>query len=183
MRPQGRAIMKKTDTTIASSMNSPCITIGAKDTLQEASLKFRKHNIRHLPVVDGKKLVGILSNRDIPQDISTLKKVSNKKVKDSKITSQALVKDYMTTPVITVHKLALLSQVTRLVLDNKISCVVVEDKGTPIGIITTDDLILVLRNILIPEDRTKMDLIGRVTTWVYDSPVSTLMNELSATGV
>src|SRR4051812_9032706 len=39
--------------------------IGKEEPLAEASEKMRVHDVRHLPVLDGEKLVGILSERDL----------------------------------------------------------------------------------------------------------------------
>ena len=43
----------------------PLITVKANDTVQHASYLMRKHNIKRLPVVEGDKIVGIISATDI----------------------------------------------------------------------------------------------------------------------
>jgi CBS domain-containing protein len=43
------------------------VTIGADDTVEEAIATMQVHKVRRLPVIDGKKLVGILSQADIAQ--------------------------------------------------------------------------------------------------------------------
>jgi CBS domain-containing protein len=40
-------------------------TISCEDTLLEAERRMSSHRIRHLPVMDGKKIYGVISDRDI----------------------------------------------------------------------------------------------------------------------
>ena len=41
------------------------VTIGADDSVEEAARAMAKHQVRRLPVIDGTKLVGILSQADL----------------------------------------------------------------------------------------------------------------------
>jgi CBS domain-containing protein len=84
--------------------------------------------------------------------------------------------------VFSVHKLTVLSQVTKIMLDNKVSAVVVKDNDQPIGIITSTDLLKVLQGILLSEDKSKADLIGRITTWVYNNPIGDILSEHTGKG-
>jgi CBS domain-containing protein len=45
------------------------ITIGADDSIDEALRTMTEHKIRRLPVIDGKRLVGIISQADIATNI------------------------------------------------------------------------------------------------------------------
>jgi signal-transduction protein with cAMP-binding, CBS, and nucleotidyltransferase domain len=47
----------------------PLITVKADDTVQHASYLMRKHNIKRLPVVEGNRIVGIISATDIAKHI------------------------------------------------------------------------------------------------------------------
>jgi len=44
------------------------ITIGADDRLEEALRTMAEHQVRRVPVIDGKKLVGIVSQADIAKN-------------------------------------------------------------------------------------------------------------------
>src|SRR4051812_33544140 len=41
------------------------VTIGADDSLDEAIRTMRDHNVRRLPVIDGREVVGMLSQADV----------------------------------------------------------------------------------------------------------------------
>ena len=45
------------------------VTIGADDSVDEALATMSQHQVRRLPVIDGKKLVGIVSQADIARNI------------------------------------------------------------------------------------------------------------------
>jgi CBS domain-containing protein len=46
------------------------VTIGADDSVDEALATMKKHKVRRLPVVDGHKVVGILTQGDIATNLS-----------------------------------------------------------------------------------------------------------------
>ncbi len=50
---------------VAQRMRKPVITTSPSTTLAQAQALMREHSIRHLPVLEGEKLVGIVSSRDI----------------------------------------------------------------------------------------------------------------------
>jgi CBS domain-containing protein len=45
------------------------VTIGADDSISEALHTMKEHAVRRLPVIDGKRLVGIISQADIARNI------------------------------------------------------------------------------------------------------------------
>jgi CBS domain-containing protein len=50
---------------VGTIMSAPLLTVGAADFCFEALLKMMSHNVHHLPVLEGKRLLGILSNHDL----------------------------------------------------------------------------------------------------------------------
>ncbi|MFD2202890.1 HPP family protein [Shivajiella indica] len=56
--------MKKREP-ISSIMTSPVYAVQENEPLQNVVSLFRKHKIRHIPVLAGKKITGILSRTDI----------------------------------------------------------------------------------------------------------------------
>ena len=46
------------------------VTIGADDDIREALEMMQKHQVRRLPVIDGHKLVGIISQADVARELS-----------------------------------------------------------------------------------------------------------------
>ena len=57
------------DTTIKDIMTSDVISIQASEQLEECMEKMIEKNIRHLPVYDGDKLLGLISVRDVLKEV------------------------------------------------------------------------------------------------------------------
>jgi CBS domain-containing protein len=53
------------DTPVAQIMSSPVITVSLTNSVQECMQLVTAHRLRHLPVVDGKKVVGMVSIGDL----------------------------------------------------------------------------------------------------------------------
>ena len=53
------------DTRISEVMSKDLVTVGPQTSLREAAKLMADRWIRHLPVVDGGKLVGVISQRDL----------------------------------------------------------------------------------------------------------------------
>jgi CBS domain-containing protein len=57
------------DTKISEIMTREVITVGADQPLEECMELMSDKNIRHLPVCEGKKLLGLLSVRDVLREV------------------------------------------------------------------------------------------------------------------
>jgi len=49
------------------------ITIGADDSIEDALRTMKEHKVRRLPVIDGKRLVGIVSQADVATNLDEQK--------------------------------------------------------------------------------------------------------------
>ena len=132
-----------TDPTIAELMTSSPHTIGQEQPLSVGYRMMREHGIRHLPVLHGGKLVGVLSQRDL-HFIETLKDVDPEKVE---------VSEAMTQDTYAVGPRATLRKVAAEMSENKYGSAVVLDKERVVGIFTTVDGMRVLSQLL--EDRAR----------------------------
>ncbi len=98
----------------------------------------RAWGIRHLPVLDGGKLVGILSQRDA-LFVETLRDVDPTKVP---------VEDAMSCDVYVVEPDAPLMDVANAMADHKYGCAVITDGPRIVGIFTTVDATRALAGIV-----------------------------------
>ncbi|HVW81397.1 MAG TPA: CBS domain-containing protein [Mycobacteriales bacterium] len=58
------------ETRLVDLIRGEVVTIGADDSVDEAIATMREHKVRRLPVIDGDKLVGMLSQADIARACS-----------------------------------------------------------------------------------------------------------------
>ncbi len=104
-------------------------TIGHDQPLSTAHEMMRRYRIRHLPVLEGGKLVGMLSQRDL-HFIETLSDVDPETVP---------VSDAMSTETYAVGPRASLRKVAAEMSDRRYGSAVIVDKEQVIGILTTVD--------------------------------------------
>lgn len=59
------------ETTLAElGQESEVVTIGADDSLDEVLETMKRHQVRRLPVIDGDRMVGVVSQADLARQIS-----------------------------------------------------------------------------------------------------------------
>jgi acetoin utilization protein AcuB len=109
-------------------------TIGRKQSLSAAHEKMRAHGLRHLPVLDGGLLAGIVSERDA-YFVETLAGVDPEKV---------AVEEAMSVDVYSVSPDATLLEVATAMADHKYGCAVVSQGTHVVGIFTTVDALRTL---------------------------------------
>jgi CBS domain-containing protein len=126
-------------------MGSP-VTLTPDDTLDLANDVISLGRIRHIPVMDGGKLVGLLSERDLigaaANRIFGLKQKSR-----SALLKAELIKNVMKKRVVTVAPETPIKELARLMAEKKIGCVPVVDNGTLVGLITTTNVLRYLEEI------------------------------------
>lgn len=113
-------------------------------SLMEAILTFRRTDFRHLPVVDGTQVVGIISENDVQRLApSLLRKISQEEYNG--ILTKTTVGEVMTRDPLTVSPETKLLEAAIILSKRKIGCLpVVEGDGRLIGIITLIDMLVVL---------------------------------------
>jgi acetoin utilization protein AcuB len=104
-------------------------TVGKSQPLAVAHARMRALGVRHLPVLDGGKLVGLLSQRDLYL-IETLGGTDPK---------ETFVFEAMTIDVLVASPDAKLADVARTMKTRKCGSAVIVDKGHVAGIFTTTD--------------------------------------------
>lgn len=109
-------------------------TISLDAPLADAHALMRKYQIRHLPVLDGGKLVGLLSMRDLHL-IETLRDVD---------VTAVPVEDAMTPEPYEVSPDAPIDEVAAVMANHKMGSVVVLDGDQVAGIFTTTDALVAL---------------------------------------
>lgn len=107
-------------------------TIGFDISVERALEMMREHACHHLPVLDGGKLVGVLSDRDL----SIIRHDS------ADIRTEHLVKDLMSDMPVVIDPSTDVNVAIRTMLDNKINSLIVRaEKDQPWGILTSTDLL------------------------------------------
>lgn len=122
--------MSKPIPSVQKYMTTSPHTVGTDQTLAHAHAVLREHKIRHLPVLRGGELVGMLTSRDLAL-IESLKDVDPAEVR---------VEDAMSSEVYTTSPDAPLDQVVREMAAKKYGSAVVMQNRHVVGIFTTVDV-------------------------------------------
>lgn len=116
-------------------------TLDVNDELSLANDIMRLGRIRHLPVVDGTRLVGIISERDLFR--SSLAQALGYGSQASRDLMKTLrIKDIMIKQVDTISPEAKLCEAVRIMMDKKIGCLPVVEDDLLVGLITETDILL-----------------------------------------
>ncbi len=137
-------------------MHSPVVTISTGATLEEANTLMWEQGIRHLPVVENGRVVGILTDRDVRLATSELSPMPYK--------PHARVEEVMTTPVLTADPMDPVEEAARVMRDRKIGSLPVLDGRELVGIITGIDLLdalVALTGARLPSGRIEVRLPDR----------------------
>lgn len=124
-------------------MSRDLVSIGPRDTVGQAIALMREYGISRLPVIDGGKLVGVITIHDIivkviqPRQRATRGEYVGEKLR----TLSHQVKDIMTADVIVARPDEPLSTAIRRMFEADVSCLVVVHEGRPVGILTRTDIL------------------------------------------
>lgn len=124
------------DQPIRNLMSLSPRTIGLGSHIAAAWAVMQQHRIRHLPVVEQGRVVGLISDRDL-QLIRALHGVDPEDITVSETMS---ANPYVIAPD------AMLSEVTREMVNRRIGSAVVVEGGEVVGIFTTTDALMAMQD-------------------------------------
>ena len=129
---------------VRDAMTQDVVTVEPEASAAQAWGLCRERNIRHLPVVEGGRLVGIVSDRDL-RDLSPPRDTPDQE----NTLGWVRIRDVMNAEVVTAHPLDTIEHAARVIYEHKFNCLPVVADGGLVGIITSSDLM-----------RTLVELIG-----------------------
>jgi CBS domain-containing protein len=122
-------------------MTTDVVSLEGSQRLDHLEDSMQALRFRHMPVVDGRKLIGLVSERDLLR-VRASSLLPHKRQQDHFIAEHFCVADVMTRDVVTVSPDAPLADVAALMRKRRLGCVpVVEPDGTLAGIITEADFV------------------------------------------
>lgn len=121
------------------------VTLEASDVLDLADDVMSLGRIRHIPILAGQQVVGVLSQRDL--FYSALVKALGVKHREQKDLMKTLrVREVMSQPVITIPPDATVKQAARLMAEKKIGCLPVVEGEELVGLVTETDILCYVAN-------------------------------------
>lgn len=121
-------------------MTKELVVLNPTQSLYDAEKLFNKHSIRHIPVVEGDRVVGVISRSDLLR-ISYADLNENEETVDSVVYDMYTLPQVMTRVPVTVESNTTIKEVAEILSKQSFHSIPVVEQGKLVGIVTTTDLI------------------------------------------
>ncbi|KQC28551.1 CBS domain-containing protein [Flagellimonas eckloniae] len=126
---------------VSEIMTKDLVTLTVNDDLVTAEEVFKKHNIRHIPIVDGNTIIGMLSYTDLLR-ISFADAVDeHEQTVDTMVYNMFTISQVMARDVISVPSNTTIKEVAQFLAQKEFHALPIVDDGKLLGLVTTTDLI------------------------------------------
>jgi CBS domain-containing protein len=126
---------------ISTIMTKDVITLNNNDNLETAELLFKKNNIRHIPVVSGKEIIGMLSYTDLLR-ISFADAIDEDEQEvDTVVYNMFTIEQVMAKNLVSVDSNTTIKEVAEILAKKEFHALPVLENDKLVGIVTTTDLI------------------------------------------
>ncbi len=126
--------------TVRDIMQHKIVTISAGDTLSTVEDIMTLGGVRHMPVVHGGKLVGVVSERDLLR--ASLSNLTEFGTEERRAFLQVVeITRVMSTPPIVISPDATVQQAARALAEHKIGCLPVLEGDELVGLVTETDVL------------------------------------------
>jgi acetoin utilization protein AcuB len=130
----------------------------------------QRRGVRHLPVTDRGRLVGIISDRDLKGAIASV--ATSESVAPASRLDHLTAADIMARSVVTIAPMFAVEEAARLMVTRKISALPVTEDGHLVGIVTDSDVLhLFVRALGVTEPTSRIDVVLGVDAHALDTVV------------
>ncbi len=137
------------------------VTTGSDSSVLQALSLMKKKGVRHLPVVDAGKFVGLITSTDAKQAILT------------GMLETLRVGDIMMKNPVTVTRETTLEEASRIIYEQKVSSLPVVEKGKVLGILTIIDILKAFIDLMgVLKSGSRIDVILKQVNGSFDEVVS-----------
>lgn len=126
---------------IGELVTTNVLSVHENQQLSDVTALFRENHIHHVPVLKGKKPVGIISTQDIFKLIFDVDSTDDRML-DTLLNHNYKITDVMTSKLVILDESLTIKDAAKLLVDSSYhSVLIVDNKGDLTGIVTTTDLI------------------------------------------
>jgi CBS domain-containing membrane protein len=126
---------------VSTIMTKNVVKLNVSDTLTKAESLFKKHHIRHIPVVKDKLIIGMLSYTDLLRISFADELDDDENTIDITIYNMFSVEQVMTKNLTTIFPETTIKEAAEILSKNEFHALPVIENGLLVGIVTTTDLI------------------------------------------
>lgn len=132
--------MKKREP-VSKIMTTDLVTINHTNSLLDAEKLFKKHKIRHIPVVSNKKIIGILSLTDLLRISFVDTYGEDDSQVDTAVYNMLSIEQVMVKDPVHIAPSLTIKEVAEILAKKEFHALPVVENGDLVGIVTTTDLL------------------------------------------
>lgn len=132
---------------VGDMMSTDVLTVGPQETIRRAMDMSEDRKIRRFPVVDGDRLVGIVTDRDLRNATASSVVLTEKKYHDF-LLDTVKIESIMTPDPVTATPETSIKEVAQAILEMKVGGLPVVEGEKLVGIVTETDLLEALVELL-----------------------------------
>jgi predicted transcriptional regulator len=121
-------------------MTKNVVKLNLSDDLTKAEILFKKHHIRHIPVVNGNVIIGMLSYTDLLR-ISFVDAIEDEDDVDTTVYNMFTVEQVMAKKLVSISPETTIKEAAQILASKEFHALPVCEGDLLVGIITTTDLI------------------------------------------
>ncbi len=126
---------------VSSIMTKNIITLNTTDKLDTAEALFKDNNIRHIPVVEGEKIIGMLSLTDLLRISFADGVYEDEGEVETIVYNMFTISQVMAKNLKSVSPSTTVKEVAEILAENEFHALPVVENDNLVGIVTTTDLI------------------------------------------
>lgn len=126
---------------VSKIMSTNLITVNTTNNLVEAEKLFNENSIRHIPVVSGEDIIGMLSLTDLLRVSFVDTYGSDESDVDTAVYNMLSIEQVMVKNLVSVSSTQTIKEVVEVLAKNEFHALPVVDEGKLVGIVTTTDLL------------------------------------------
>lgn len=126
---------------VSKIMSTDLITVNHTNNLVEAEKLFKENSIRHIPVVSGEDIIGMLSLTDLLRVSFVDSYQSNESDVDTAVYNMLSIEQVMVKNLISVSSTQTIKEVVEILAKNEFHALPVLDNQKLVGIVTTTDIL------------------------------------------
>ena len=125
---------------VSTIMTKNVVKLNLSDDLTKAEILFKKHHIRHIPVVNGNVIIGMLSYTDLLR-ISFADAIEDEYDVDTTVYNMFTVEQVMAKKLVSISPETTIKEAAQILASKEFHALPVCEGDLLVGIITTTDLI------------------------------------------
>lgn len=128
---------------VSEIMTRDVVTLFEEDNLVNVAQDLARYRFRHLPVTDGPRLVGMVSQRDMLENtVAGVDAAAVARSREARFRERTFVRDIMSTRLVTTSAEASIAEAARKMLEAKVGALPVTNaKGELVGIVSESDVL------------------------------------------